>query len=91
MADNGSITLRGRVLDVTLREGTTTKGQPYRFHILSVLTGKSVSEVRWTEDSGILPREDEQIEAVVELDVFNNRLQINATSRVGGRVAAAAS
>lgn len=88
---NGAVIVKGRVLDVDHRSGTTTKGQPYSFHIVSVLTGKAVSEVRWPESVGVPPREDETLEVVVSLDTFNGRLQIEAQERVasGARVAAA--
>lgn len=93
MRDNGGITLSGVVLDVVHKSGTTTKGQPYSFHILSVLTGKTVSEVRWpeNEDLGNPPKEDDRINVAIELDVFNGRQQIEAKrvlpSSLGARAA----
>lgn len=80
---NGGITLTGVVLDIDHKSGTKN-GKDWAFDIVSVLTGKSVSEVRWpqSDDLGSLPKVDERITLVVELDVFNGRQQIEAVSRL---------
>lgn len=93
MRDNGKITLEGLVLGTEHKSGTSKAGQPYAFDIVSVLTGKTVSEVQWSanvDDLGPAPREDEKITVVVELDVYAGRQQIKAIRRLASGARAAA-
>lgn len=94
-ADNGGITLRGKVLDRELKQGTTKTGSPWSFWIVSVLTGKSVSEVRYGVDNGVpvipIPNEGDTVSIDVTLDVYNNRQQIEARSVVSAAGLRAAS
>lgn len=94
MSDNGGIFLKGRVLDMDHKSGTSTKGQAYAFWIISVLTGKTVSEVRWDPNrvAASIPKEGDELHVQVGLDVFNGRQQIElqrfvVAAATGSRVA----
>lgn len=92
MRDNGAVIVRGEVLEVEHKSGTKN-GQDWSFDIVSVLTGKTVSEVRWpTSDTlGPVPKEGDRLTLEVALDVFNGRQQIEAKrhAATGQRAASA--
>lgn len=63
----GGIYVTGEVLERTHRAGTTN-GRDWAFDVLSILTGASVTEVSWQQDSeGTCPREGERTNLQVTL------------------------
>lgn len=84
MRDKGAIIVRGTVLGVEHKSGISAKtNEPWAFDIISILTGKAVSEVRWdVKRVGPVPKEDEFLALEVSLDVYGGRQQIEAQLRV---------
>lgn len=94
MRDNGAVVVRGEVLGTELKSGTAKSGNPYAFHIVSILTGRQVSEVTWpsepSDDQGPVPSEGDKIEVEVNLGIYGGRQQIEPVRRVrpaGARLA----
>lgn len=78
---NSGVFVVGRVLDVEHKSGNQGTDKSYSFHIVSMLTGKTVCEVKWDARNigdGPLPKEGDELHVAVELGVYAGRQQINA-------------
>lgn len=76
----GAVVVSGEVVDVEYRCSEPGSEKTYAFHIVSVIAGKSVVEVKWDpkRTQGDVPLEGDQVALDVELGVYGGRLQVNA-------------
>lgn len=81
----GAVTVSGEVINVDFMQNKPGADKVWSFHILSVLAGKAIVEVRWdsTRCEGDMPKEGESVSLDVELGVYGGRLQVNARGRSG--------
>lgn len=80
MGAKGGVFVSGEVLDVDFKQGNQGTDKAYAFHIVSVLTGKSVTEVKWDSRniSDKVPSEGDSVNLGVEFSTWAGRLQCNA-------------
>jgi len=81
----GGVIVTGEVVDVEFMQNKPGAEKVWSFHIVSVLAGKAIYEVRWDpqRSEGELPKEGEHVTLDVDLGVYGGRLQVNARGRSG--------